>query len=179
MPTPSSDVVPFVLTDGWPEPLAGCVVAFQESGIVLGSLLLSDEEWAALNRASVLTLRIDDHPTMDGWIAKHPDGTETVSEFEIPTTPVEAPPEVVTSERAFSEWVLDVHGATGRLLMWDPACTWWVAQDPDMELVVACAPPGMFESSVELSWFVLPGTERGRFEVEALRERYGAAWLSD
>lgn len=176
VPTPSDDVVPFALTDGWPEPLAGCVVAFRETGIVPGSLPLSDEEWAALSSGGVQTLRVDDHPTMDGWTTQHPDGTETVTELEIPMTPVAAPPEALTSERAFSEWVLNVHGSLGRLLMWDPERTWWIAQEPDLELAITCAPRGMLtEDPEELSWFVLPGTEGGRREVENLRERYGVS----
>lgn len=77
------------------------------------------------------------------------------------------------SQRAFSEWVADVHGASGRLLLWDESRRWWVVHEPDLELAVFCAPRGMFrEEPDQLSWWHL-GTAEGRREVERLRARYG------
>ncbi|KAA1424069.1 hypothetical protein [Nocardioides antri] len=176
MPAPSDEVLPFVLSDGWPDPLPGCVVTFRESGIVLGSLLFEDDEWRALRSGPALSLRIDEHPVMDGWTTRDPDGTETHVEFEIPLLPVTVPPAAMAHSRAFEEWVWDTHGSLGRLLLWDEPRHWWIVQESDLELAITCAPKGMLsETSEALSWLSF-GTEKGRQEVSALRERYAVDW---
>jgi len=178
MPAPSEEVLPFGFSGGWPDALPGCVMTFRETGIVLGSLLLDDEEWRALRSTPVLSLRVDVHPALDGWTTKHPDGTESLVEFEIPLVPVVVPPEALAHSRAFSEWVMNTHGTLGRLLIWDESRRWWMAQEPDLELVITCSPPGMFaEKSEELSWLSF-GTAKGRQEVDQLRARYGVTWAN-
>jgi hypothetical protein len=176
MPAVPEEAHPFALADGWPDPLSGGLVTFRETGITLGSLVLEDEEWLALRCAPVLSLRVDDHPSTYGWTIQHPDGTESCFEFEIPTNPVLVPLSALADGRAFSEWVMDTHGALGRLLIWDESLRWWMVQDPDLELVITCAPEGIFaEKSEELSWLSI-GSAVGRREVEQLRTRYGVTW---
>jgi hypothetical protein len=173
MAAPPEEVLPVVLSDGWPEVLPGCLVTIREAGIILGSLLLEDEEWRTLRSVPVLSLRIDEHPEMDGWTTKRPDGTETHTEFAIPLVPVVVPPEALANSRAFEEWVMDTHGALGRLLIWDESRHWWMTQEPDLELLVTCAPSGIFSAeSEELSWLSF-GTDSGRQQVDQLRARYG------
>lgn len=172
MAAPPEGVLPFSLSEGWPEVLPGRLVTIRETGITLGSLLLEDDELQKLRSVPVLTLRIDDHPEMDGWTTKHPDGTETHVEFAIPLAPVVVPPQALTDSRAFEEWVMDTHGAVGRLLVWDESRDWWMTQEPDLELVVTCAPSGLFsDESEELSWWSI-GTDSGRQQVDQLRARY-------
>lgn len=172
MPAPSEDSLPFAFSDGWPDALPGCVTTIRESGVVLGSLLLEDREWRTLRSGRTFSLRVDDHPARDGWTSKQPDGSESRTEFEIPLNPVLIPPEALTDSRAFLEWVMDTHGATGRLLVWDESRRWWMAHEPDLELVITCAPSGMFvEESEELSWLSF-GTAKGRRELGELQARY-------
>jgi hypothetical protein len=98
-------------------------------------------------------------------------------EFEVPLVPVAVPPETLAGSRLFSEWVMDTHGALGRLLIWDESLRWWVAQEPDLELMITCAPAGMFtETSEELSWLSFGTTAEGRQAMQALGARYGVTW---
>jgi hypothetical protein len=173
MPSHSSETVPFALSDGWPQPIPGCVETIRETGIVLGSLLLEDDEWRALRSSPLLSLRIDDHPETGGWTTRQPDGTESHTDFEVPLAPVVVPPTALTDSRAFSEWVMETHGASGRLLIWDESQRWWMVHEPDLELVVICAPPGMFsDESDELSWLSI-GSAEGQHAVKNLMARYG------
>jgi hypothetical protein len=152
----------------------GCLVTIRETGIVLGSLLLEDEEWRVLRPTTVFSLRVDDHPALDGWATQHPVGSESRVEFEIPLTPVVVPPEALAHGRALSEWVMDTHGALGRLLIWDESRRWWMVHEPDLEVLVTCAPAGMFaEASEEPSWLSFGGTAKGRQELDELCTRYG------
>jgi hypothetical protein len=178
MPAPSEEVLPFGFSRGWPDALPGCVITIRETGILLGELLLDDKEWRALRSTPVLALRVDAHPGLDGWTSKHPDGTESRVEFEIPLVPVVVPLEALAHSRAFSQWVMNRHGGLGRLLIWDEPRRWWMVQDTDLELVITCSPPGMLaEKSKELSWLSF-GAEKGRKEVDLLRERYGVTWAN-
>jgi DNA-binding transcriptional LysR family regulator len=152
------------------------LVTIRETGIVLGSLLLEEEEWRTMRLEPVLSLRIDDHPETDGWTTRHPDGTESHVVFDIPMVPVAVPAEALAHSRALEEWVMDTHGATGRLLVWAESRRWWMTHEPDLELVVTCAPLGLFaDESEESSWWSL-GTAKGREAVEALAARYGVTW---
>jgi hypothetical protein len=170
-------VLPFPITDGWPVALPGCVTTIRESGITLGTLLLEDDEWQTLRSGPVFSMRVDDHPLMDGWTAQHPDGAESHVEFEIPLAPVLVPSVALTGREAFSDWVMDTHGALGRLLIWDESRRWWMAQEPDLELVITSAPAGMFaQDSDELSWLSF-GTGEGRQKVDELCARYGVIWM--
>jgi hypothetical protein len=176
VPTPSDDALPFPLLDGWPIALPGCIVTIRETGITLGSLLLEDKEWRAMQSTPVFSLRIDDHPILDEWTTKHADGSESSIEFEIPLNPVVVPTQTLDSSRAFSEWVMDTHGAVGRLLLWDGTHRWWMAQEPDLELVVTCAPHGKFASASEAPSWLAFGSPTGRQEVDELCARYGVTW---
>jgi hypothetical protein len=162
VPTPAADALPFRLVDGWPVELPGCVVTIRETGIVLGSLLSQDQEWQVMREQPVLSLRIDDHRLSEG--------------FEVPMEPVLVPAHVLVGGRLLSEWAENIHGSIGRLLLWDVGRRWWMAQDADLELVVTCAPLGMFAPISEaLSWLAF-GTAEGRKEVGELRRRYGVTW---
>jgi hypothetical protein len=88
VPRPGPEAVPFPLRDWWPEPISNCTVTICDTGITLGSLLLDDSEWRSISRASVFSLRIDDHPEEDGWTTNHPDGTQTSRSFVIPNEPI-------------------------------------------------------------------------------------------
>jgi hypothetical protein len=66
-------------------------------------VLLSDAEWAALRRAMVSTLRIDDHPVWHGWTTRHPDGTDAHVEYEIPASPVPVPVAALKDGRSFAD----------------------------------------------------------------------------
>jgi hypothetical protein len=115
---------------------------------------------------------MDDHPETDGSTTKHPDGTETSTSFVIPVRPVAVPAEALAHGRALEEWAWDVHGTLGRLMLWDASYSWWLTQEPDLELALVCAPEGMFSAeSDELSWWSF-GTEEGKRAVDDLRARY-------
>ncbi len=176
MPRPSTEVLPFDISDGWPAALPDCVVTIRETGITLGSLGLDDDEWHVMQAEPVLSLRIDDHPAPEGWSPNRPDGTEEYGEFEIPMVPVVVPSDALDHGGTFWDWVMDTHGSVGRLLIWPESRRWWMTQEPDLELVVTCAPPGLFarESDV-LSWWDF-GTAQGRREVRELAARYGVSW---
>ena len=73
---------------------------------------------------------------------------------------------------------MNTHGARRRLFIWDESRRWWMAQEPDLELVITCSPPGMLaEKSEKLSWQSF-GTTKGRQEVDQLRARYGVTWAN-
>jgi hypothetical protein len=148
----------------------------RETGVALGSLLLEDEEWRVMRSTPVFSLRIDDHPILDGWTTRHPDGSKSSVEFEIPLNPVVVPAQTLAGSRVISEWVMDTHGARGRLLLWDGAHRWWMAHEPDLELVVICAPHGVFASASEAPSWLEFGTATGRQQVDRLCARYGVTW---
>lgn len=173
MPTPNASVLPFRTEDRWPVALRGCQVTLRETGILLGSLSFDDQEWASLNQKQVQSIRIDDHPATDGWTTRHPDGSEDSTEFTVPMTPVSVPSGALTTSRAFEAWVMNVHGGSGRLLVWDETFTWWCVQDPDLEAMFICAPVGRFSPfSDELSWLPF-GSESGLRSIEKLCTRFG------
>ncbi len=71
---------------------------------------------------------------------------------------------------------MDTHGALGRLLVWDETRRWWITQEPDLELVITCAPSDMFsEESEKPSWLSL-GADASRQKADELRVRYGVTW---
>jgi hypothetical protein len=169
---PPDDAVPFALTEGWPFALPGNVVTMRETGIALGSLLLEDEEWRTMRSGRVFSLRIDDHPVVDGWTTRSPDGSESTVEFEVPISPVAVPSDALAHGRALNDWVMSTHGALGRLLIWDEPRRWWMVHEPDLELVLTCAPAGLFaEPTEDLSWLSF-GSAQGEREVADLRLRY-------
>jgi hypothetical protein len=172
VPKPSQAAYPFTWYDGWPEPLADSVVTLREAGIGLGGLLLDDWEWRALLARPVLSLRVDEHPATDRWTTHHTDGTTSVAEFHIPLTAVVVPPGALAHHRAFQEWVMETHGALGRLLVWDETERWWMVNEPDLELLLTCAPRGMFSEQTALP-SLHPNDVVGPQEVHALAVRYG------
>jgi hypothetical protein len=173
MPTPNASVLPFRIEDGWPVGLPGCRVTLRETGILLGSLYFDDVEWARLGLHAVQTIRIDDHAVTDGWTTRHPDGSEESTEFTVPMSPERVPRAALSTPRTFGDWVSDVHGGSGRLLVWDETLTWWWAQDPDLEALLMCAPMGRFSPrSDEPSWLPF-GNETGRRSIEKLCARFG------
>lgn len=175
MPRPSDEVLPFDIVNGWPAALPDCVVTIRETGIALGSLHLEDDEWRVLQAEPLYSLRIDDHPATYEWTTTEQDGTETSCQFAIPLVPVLVPGTAIDG-RVFHDWVLDTHGGLGRLLVWPESRRWWMTQEPDLELVLTCAPPGLFtDESDILSWWDV-GTDRGRQEVRDLSARYGVSW---
>ncbi|WAL66826.1 hypothetical protein ORV05_03165 [Amycolatopsis cynarae] len=176
MPRPAEDKLPFVLSGGWPDAVPGSVVTLRETGIVLGTLPLDDAEWRMLQSQRVFSLRVDEHPATDGWMTTHSDGTETRRVFGIPLAPVVVPSEALADGRDFSDWVWHVHGALGRLLVWDESRNWWIVQETDLELMLISAPRQMFgEKSDVLSWWDI-GTVKGRRAVDALGARYHVEW---
>jgi hypothetical protein len=163
---PAEDALPVALTGGWPEPLPG----LPEGGGVLGSLGLDDDEWPTLRSSPVYSVRIDDHTATFEWTATEPDGT--VTHHQAPTSPVLVPPNVLVNDRDLMMWVLTTHGPGGRLLLWDDRRTWWIVQEPDLELWLLCAPAGMFRDESDLlSWWEI-GTDDARREVNELCARY-------
>jgi len=170
---PAEDSLPVALVEGWPVPNPESAVVLRESGITLGEIMLNDEEWPTLRSSPVYSVRIDDHAANDGWTTTEPDGTKTHHEVAIPTSPVLVPPEVLDGARSLSDWVWSTHGAVGRLLLWSDRPTWWIVQEPDLELTFLCSPAGMFnDASDVLSWWGI-GTDGARTEVNELCARYG------
>jgi hypothetical protein len=167
--------VPFRISEGWPEAISGCAVTAREAGIVLGSLILSERDWASLRAGVVFTLRVDEHTeTIDGLTTTHPDGTVSTREFKIPTSPVAVPSNVLTGQD-FPDWVWETHGILGRLMLWDQSRQWWLVNDPDLETQIICAPPGIFapdlDSDGPFTW--LPTlTPRGHAQVAHVRRLY-------
>jgi hypothetical protein len=156
--------------------MPGCVVTMREAGVPLGSLLLEDEEWRVMRSAPVFSLRIDDHPATQRWTTPHPDGTESSVEFEIPLNPVVVPAQALAGVRALFDWAIGTHGFSGRLLLWDEAHRWWMAQDSDLEIVVTCAPQEVFAAAYEAPSWLPSGTAAALQELDELRARYGVTW---
>ncbi len=153
---PAEDALPVAVDYGWPEPFPGSRVILREAGITLGSIDLNDDEWTTVAWSPVYSVRIDDHPAVDGWTATEPDGNRTHHEFEISTRPELVPTTALLSRASLTEWVWSTHGALGRLLLWDERRRWWIVQDADLELVLLCSEPGLFRGdSEELSWWSL------------------------
>jgi hypothetical protein len=136
--------VPFTFSGDWPEATPGSMVVAREAGITLGSVALNDRSWAEMRSGQVVSIRIDEHPVTDGWVTRHPDGYEETRTFVIPTEPEPVPSEVLVSQRSLEEWVWDIHGATGRLLLWDDSREWWLLNEPDLELTLISAPEHRF-----------------------------------
>jgi hypothetical protein len=99
--------------------------------------------------------------------------TETLREIDIPLVSMAVPPEALANGRTFEERAMDVHGALGRLLIWDTSLAWWMVHEPDLELLIICAPRGMFSGeSDDLSWLPF-GTADGHRAVNELKAPYG------
>jgi hypothetical protein len=163
------------------------VVVAIEAGTTLGSLGLPQGGYERLHRhGPVLSLRIDDHPETDGWRQVAPDATVTnVREFRVPPNPVVVPTDALLSNRAFSEWVRETHGALGRLLLTNQAGSWWLVNEPDLELTLLCGQEATVsgllpdESIDKLratpvgSWVPVAPTPTGVRRLKSVAQRYG------
>jgi hypothetical protein len=58
-------------------------------------------------------------------------------------------------------------------LLWDEAHRWWMAQDSGLEVVVTCAPQGMFGVASEVPSWLPFGTAVALQELEELRALQG------
>lgn len=169
--------VPFELDHGWPVAIAGLPVIACEAGISLGSVVLSERSWRTLHALRPVSVRIDDHTETEGWTTTHPDGEQEVTEFVVPTQPVEVPAQV---DLDFDQWVKDTHGGLGRLMMWDSRLDWWLINDPDLELTLICADPNLFPDEFE-AWRDRPfcwvnsawWTDEGMKDVDSVVRMYG------
>lgn len=100
-------------------------------------------------------------------------GEDVFDIIAISMEPVPVPFALYGGDGDFVEWVADVHGGYGRLLVWGVSETWWVAQDPHLEVSVVCSrEPVVTKGAGLLSWWG-SGSEKARREVEALAVRYG------
>jgi hypothetical protein len=151
-------------------------VTIREAGVPSRALELEAEEWRAMRSSPVFSLRIDDLPILQRWTTPHPDGSESSGESEIPLIPVAVPAQALANSRALFDWALDAHGFSGRLLFWDGAHHWWMAQDSDLEVVVTCAPHGVFASASEAPSWLAFGTAAALQELDELCARYGVTW---
>jgi hypothetical protein len=174
--------VPFALEDGWPAAVAGKPVIACESGIILGGVCLSDATLQGLKGTGLLSLRIDDHEELDGWTTTYPDGRIETRDFIIPTLPLEVP-DGALSQCSFTDWVMANHGGRGRLLLWDSGASWWLLNEPDLELTLICSDRARFESEFD-EWASMPfewvnedfWTEQGIRIVAYLSRKYSLDW---
>ena len=169
---PAEDALPVALTLGWPEPLPGSQVRLREIGGTIGAPQLDDDEWITLTSSPVYTVRIDDHAAIEEWFSGEAEGgTLTRHELEVPTSPVLVPPSLLP-KRDHLMWVFMTHGVLGRLLWWDEPRTWWMVEEPSLELMLLCAPAGVFrDESDVLSWWDI-ATDEARKRVDELCARY-------
>lgn len=162
--------VPFEIERGWPTAVPGNTVIACEAGIILGSILLSDQSWASLRGRGALSLRIDETPPPS-------------NDFVVPTRPIQVPDSALENSTALRNWVLDTHGSDGRLLLWDEGMDWWLVNDADLELALICSQPFRFSTEFEacsdrpFEW--VDATfwgDVGIRTVAALAQRYGLNW---
>jgi hypothetical protein len=137
-----------------------------EAGITLGALGLHLPSYEGLRSTGpTWSVRIDDHPELDGWTTTRPDGSTEETTFAIPVKPVLVPEAVLAGDSAFSDWVWSTHGALGRLLLWDAASTWWIVNEPDLESTLLCAQPAQLSA-------LLPGEN-----LDSLARQAFAGWI--
>ncbi len=137
-----------------------------EAGITLGSLGLDQQTYAVIrSTGAAWSLRIDEHPEMDGWTTTNPDGSTEETTFAIPTEPVPIPEALLVDDRTFMDWVWSTHGALGRLLLWDEAQTWWILNHPDLEATLLCSGPEVLSA-------LLPDED-----LQALAREPFAGWI--
>lgn len=179
MTRPVADALPIELLDDWPKEFAGCVIGTRDASQLIGDIWLDDKEWAEFSRCPISSVRIDDHPPIDGW------STETGylrwrrrtdNFYEVPVEPVSVPLVALVDEITFGEWVRETHGSSGRLLIWSDDRSWWLVHDADLEIIVTCGPHGVFGGRYErpLLWDVAPQTTKA--EIDALQDRYDFTW---
>lgn len=163
--------VPFEIDRGWPIVIPGSTVVACEAGILLGSILLSDQSWASFPGRGILSLRIDETPPPSNG-------------FVVPTSPIHVPDSALANSAAFCDWVLDTHGGIGRLLLWDEETDWWLVNDADLELALICSHPSRFSTEFEecgdrpFEWVDKDfWTDAGIRTVQALAQRYALNWI--
>jgi hypothetical protein len=121
---------------------------------------------------------------MDGWPVALPGCVVTIRETGVALGSLlledkewhamrAAPVHALVGDRSLSDWVLNNHGSSGRLLLWDDDRRWWMAQAPELELVVAWPPPRDvrlgFSSAVVAVVRQRDGTAGGRRTLRPLR----------
>lgn len=151
------------LRDGWPEPLPGVAVRASESSIVLGLTAAPTVVGAWLSSGKVSVRRIG------------PD-------LAVPMPQLIVPKEALSEPNAFQEWVFQSVGPTGRMLVWPDDESWWIVEDADWEVTIACGPSGLLDLIADedaddefLSW-IGPAdrlTQAARIEAAQLVTMYG------
>lgn len=114
------------LHDGWPEPLPGLAVRASESSIVLGLSMTPRVIDSWLSSGGVSVSRVG------------PDLTEPASRRVVPD-------DALTDPDAFREWVFQFVGPTGRMAVWPDDESWWIVEDADWEVTIACGPPALLD----------------------------------
>jgi hypothetical protein len=54
----------------------------------------------------------------------------------------------------------------------DDRRTWWIVEEPDLELMLLCAPAGLFRDGSDTLWWWEIGTDEGHRKVNELCARY-------
>lgn len=163
--------IPFEILDGWPASIPHSSVIACEAGSMLGSILLSDTSWQELQDADLWSIRIDHHEVMES------------NGFIIPTSPVRIPKLAIRQNSTLRDWVMEKHGAIGRLLIWDASQEWWITNDADMELTLICSRPMHFKDDFG-EWSARPfewvdrdyWSDAGIQKVKDLNCRYALGW---
>jgi hypothetical protein len=176
MPPEHDAGLPVAITDGWPEPLAGCSLRMSETSIVLGELQLPGVRDLVRASAAVLTQRLDLPADPETWTDQR--SGEVIKVVVPPTSPSVIPPSATTDADSFAGWLQSTHGTSGRLILCDAVPTWWIVHDQPLELALVCAPAHIIrEFLVDTvraddalgSW--LPGIAQS--DVLEVRRRYG------
>lgn len=111
---------------GWPEPLPGLTVRASESSIALGLAMTPDVVGSWLPRYRVKAGRI-------------------APDAQSPDPRVVVPEHALTDTDSFREWVFQSIGPTGRMLIWPDDESWWIVEDADWEVTIACGPDGLLD----------------------------------
>lgn len=162
---------PFEVQSGWPESPPESVVSMLESSILIGRPSLGEGDWAMLARgAQVFAMLINDHEGFHESWCQRPDGTVTDHKRTvILDEPVPLPTDK-SNVNSYTEWVHEVFGTVGRLMLWDSTQTWWILEDDGLELTMISAPAGKFSAESEpLDWL----TDAGNASLRSVADRYG------
>lgn len=70
MVRPVADSLAIALRDDWPIGSPGLIIGTRDASQLIGDIWLDDEEWIDFSRGPVSSVRIDDHPLIDGWASE-------------------------------------------------------------------------------------------------------------